>query len=85
MANTQNLVGFFLVVILSASMFNTNILVSGGKQEDKIKYTYCTDTLCSDSYLPHMCFFDCTSKKFQTGTCIVPSPNAPLRCCCGNL
>ena len=29
MANTQNLVGFFLVVILSASMFNTNILVSG--------------------------------------------------------
>ncbi|KAH0877109.1 hypothetical protein HID58_064503 [Brassica napus] len=66
-----------------ASMFNTNILVSGGKHEDKIKYTYCTDTLCSDSYLPHMCFFDCTSKKFQTGTCIVPSPNAPLRCCCG--
>ncbi|WZZ57087.1 hypothetical protein YC2023_057194 [Brassica napus] len=54
MANTQNLVVFFLVVILSASMFNTNILVSGGKHEDKIKYTYCTDTLCSDSYLPHI-------------------------------
>ncbi|CAF1936040.1 unnamed protein product [Brassica oleracea] len=101
MANTQKLVIFSLVVILAALMFNTNILVSGitnkyriccvglcrhsGEHEKKIKYTYCAKTLCTDSYLPHMCFFDCTTKGFQTGTCIVPSPNTPLRCCCGTL
>ncbi|CAN7051223.1 unnamed protein product [Brassica oleracea var. botrytis] len=66
MANTQKLVIFSLVVILAALMFNTNILVSGGEHEKKIKYTYCAKTLCTDSYLPHMCFFDCTTKGFQT-------------------
>uniref|UniRef100_A0A0D3C930 Defensin-like domain-containing protein n=1 Tax=Brassica oleracea var. oleracea TaxID=109376 RepID=A0A0D3C930_BRAOL len=85
MAKTQNLVIFSLVVILAATMFNTNILVSGVEHENKIKYTYCAKTLCSDSYLPHMCFFDCTTKGFETGTCIVPTPNTPLRCCCGTL
>ncbi|KAG5391779.1 hypothetical protein IGI04_021742 [Brassica rapa subsp. trilocularis] len=85
MAKTQNLVIFSLVVILAATIFNTNILVSGVEQENKIKYTYCAKTLCSDSYLPHMCFFYCTTKGFETGTCIVPTPNTPLRCCCGTL
>ncbi|CAH8389746.1 unnamed protein product [Eruca vesicaria subsp. sativa] len=85
MANTQKLV-FFSLVILAASMFNNNILVSGGEYENKITYTYCLEKiLCVGSLAFDACLLNCTYKGYKTGTCIiVPDPKNPrARCCCG--
>ncbi|CAH8389712.1 unnamed protein product [Eruca vesicaria subsp. sativa] len=74
MANAQKLL-IFSLAILVASMFNNNILVSGGEYENKVTYAF------------DVCLIDCKSKGYQTGTCIiVPDHKNPrARCCCGYL
>ncbi|CAF1924732.1 unnamed protein product [Brassica oleracea] len=79
MTITKTLVTLFLVVALTASLFNSNILAS---DVEKTKYTFCAKSLCTDSYTLYMCMTDCAEKGYSMGACIVPSPNAPLRCCC---
>ncbi|CAH2038345.1 unnamed protein product [Thlaspi arvense] len=71
---------FFLIVILTILLSNSNILASG-VEINNVKYT-CGKMLCTDRYTLYMCMTDCGGKGFAMGACLSPTPNAPKRCCC---
>ncbi|XP_023639088.1 putative defensin-like protein 60 isoform X1 [Capsella rubella] len=71
---TKTYVIFFLVVILTNSFSNINVLASPAVIETS-KNDVCFIP-CTARYREYECWFDCTYKKFKDGACV----NG--RCCC---
>ncbi|XP_023639090.1 putative defensin-like protein 60 isoform X2 [Capsella rubella] len=70
---TKTYVIFFLVVILTNSFSNINVLASPVIETSKNDVCFIP---CTARYREYECWFDCTYKKFKDGACV----NG--RCCC---
>ncbi|CAH2038396.1 unnamed protein product [Thlaspi arvense] len=81
MGITKALMTCLLVVVLTVSLFNHNVLTSGAEIE-KISFDHCNN-LCTDTYGWFECQNDCGEAGYAGwGECASRSPKEPKRCCC---